>query len=324
MKKIITAFLIFIMPIYVFAYSKYLIPGGQTIGIKINTDGLIVIGFYKVDGEFINKNTINIGDIITKVNGVNVDDLNDLGKKVSESGINSKDVDIEIIRNGQVLNTKLHLKEERGLLKTGLYIKESIIGLGTLTFIDPENKIYGALGHEIVLSETRNIVDVKKGNIYESKVTGIDKSRNGYVGSKNASISYKNVIGNIIKNTNKGLYGSYSGDLPNETLYEVAEFSEIEKGDAYILTVTKNKEVEKYKIKILEKYDNKKDTQKAFSFKIIDEKLLSKTGGVVQGMSGSPIIQNNKIIGAVTNVLVDDVKLGYGISIITMLEESEK
>ena len=104
----------------------------------------------------------------------------------------------------------------------------------------------------------------------------------------------------------------------------MATFDEIELGDAYILTVTNNKEIEKYKIKIIDKYKNKKDTQKSFGFEIIDKKLLSKTGGIVQGMSGSPIIQNNKIIGAVTNVIVDNVKLGYGISIITMLEEGDK
>ena len=105
---------------------------------------------------------------------------------------------------------------------------------------------------------------------------------------------------------------------------EVSEFSDIKLGDAYILTVTNNNKIEKYKIKILDKYNSKKDTQKSFSFEITDEKLLSKTGGIVQGMSGSPIIQDNKIIGCVTNVLVDNVKLGYGISIITMLEEGEK
>ena len=112
--------------------------------------------------------------------------------------------------------------------------------------------------------------------------------------------------------------------MPNKETYQVADFSNIKKGDAYILTVTKDNKIEKYSINILDKYSSKKDTQKAFSFEITDKNLLNKTGGIVQGMSGSPIIQDDKIIGAVTNVLVDNVTLGYGISIITMLSEGEK
>jgi len=324
MKKIVSILIIFLFPIYVFAYSNQIIVGGESIGIKINTNGIIVNGFYKVDGEYIGKKTLQIGDVITKVNGVSINNSDELLKVIDKTSLKNNEVDIEIIRNNKTINTKLYIKEENGIYKTGIYIKDSVVGLGTLTYIDPESKIYGALGHEISLNETRKIIDIKDGNILSSKITGIDKSRNGYVGSKNAILSYKNVIGDISKNTNKGLYGKYIADLPSKDLYEIATFDEIEKGDAYIFTVTSNKQIEKYKIKIIDKYNNKKDTQKSFSFEIIDEKLLSKTGGIVQGMSGSPIIQNNKIIGAVTNVVVDNVKLGYGISIITMLEEGDK
>lgn len=324
MKKIISILIVFLFPIYVFAYSNQIIVGGESIGIKINTNGIIVNGFYKVNGEYIAKKTIQIGDIITKINGVKVNNVDEIGKIINSNDLKNNEVDIELIRNGNIINTKLYLEKENDLYKTGIYIKDSVIGLGTLTYIDPETKIYGALGHEITINETRKIVDIKDGNILSSKVTGIDKSRNGYVGSKNATLSYKNILGNINKNTNKGLYGLYTSNISNNNLYEVAIFDEIELGDAYILTVTNNKEIEKYKIKIIDKYKNKKDTQKSFGFEITDKKLLSKTGGIVQGMSGSPIIQNNKIIGAVTNVIVDNVKLGYGISIITMLEEGDK
>ena len=174
------------------------------------------------------------------------------------------------------------------------------------------------------MNENKNIVEVKNGTLLESIINSIDKSRNGYVGSKNASISYNKILGNVLKNTNKGIYGKWNTSLPNKELLEVVEFKDIKLGEAYIYTVTDNDNIEKYKINILDKYDSKKDTQKSFSFEIIDKELLSKTGGIVQGMSGSPIIQNNKIIGAVTNVIVDNVKLGYGISIITMLEEGDK
>ena len=325
MKKVLfTFFVIFLFPLGVFAYSKYIIPGGESIGIKINTEGLVVVGFYKVEDEYIAKNNFKIGDKIINVNGKNVNTIDELTDAVSKSEMSSLNVKVTVKRNDREVNTYLKLIVKDGIYKTGLYVKDSLIGLGTLSYIDPVSKIYGALGHEITMNETGNKVDVRDGNILYSKVIGIDKSRNGKVGSKNANIIFDRKIGTIQKNTNKGIYGIYIDNLPNKETYQVADFSNIKKGDAYILTVTKDNKIEKYSINILDKYSSKKDTQKAFSFEITDKNLLNKTGGIVQGMSGSPIIQDDKIIGAVTNVLVDNVTLGYGISIITMLAEGEK
>ena len=325
MKKVLfTFFVIFLFPLGVFAYSKYIIPGGESIGIKINTEGLVVVGFYKVEDEYIAKNNFKIGDKIINVNGKNVNTIDELTDAVSKSEMSSLNVKVIVKRNDREVDTYLKLIVKDGTYKTGLYVKDSLIGLGTLSYIDPVSKIYGALGHEITMNETGNKVDVRDGNILYSKVIGIDKSRNGRVGSKNANIIFDRKIGTIQKNTNKGIYGIYVDNLPNKETYQVADFSNIKKGDAYILTVTKDNRIEKYSINILDKYSSKKDTQKAFSFEITDKNLLNKTGGIVQGMSGSPIIQDDKIIGAVTNVLVDNVTLGYGISIITMLSEGEK
>lgn len=325
MKKVLfTFFVIFLFPLGVFAYSKYIIPGGESIGIKINTEGLVVVGFYKVEDEYIAKNNFKIGDKIINVNGKNVNTIDELTDAVSKSEMSSLNVKVTVKRNDREVDTYLKLIVKDGIYKTGLYVKDSLIGLGTLSYIDPVSKIYGALGHEITMNETGNKVDVRDGNILYSKVIGIDKSRNGKVGSKNANIIFDRKIGTIQKNTNKGIYGIYIDNLPNKETYQVADFSNIKKGDAYILTVTKDNKIEKYSINILDKYSSKKDTQKAFSFEITDKNLLNKTGGIVQGMSGSPIIQDDKIIGAVTNVLVDNVTLGYGISIIAMLAEGEK
>ena len=325
MKKVLfTFFVIFLFPLGVFAYSKYIIPGGESIGIKINTEGLVVVGFYKVEDEYIAKNNFKIGDKIINVNGKNVNTIDELTDAVSKSEMSSLNVKVIVKRNDREVDTYLKLIIKDGTYKTGLYVKDSLIGLGTLSYIDPVSKIYGALGHEITMNETGNKVDVRDGNILYSKVIGIDKSRNGRVGSKNANIIFDRKIGTIQKNTNKGIYGIYIDNLPNKETYQVADFANIKKGDAYILTVTKDNRIEKYSINILDKYSSKKDTQKAFSFEITDKNLLNKTGGIVQGMSGSPIIQDDKIIGAVTNVLVDNVTLGYGISIITMLAEGEK
>ena len=323
MKKVIgTFFIILFLPYNVLAYSNSIIPGGDSIGININSDGLIVVGFYKVGKENINKN-IKIGDRIIKVNNEYVSSVNDLTKKINDEIVNNE-VNVSIVRKNKIIETKLYLKEENNILKTGLYVKDNINGLGTLTYIDPETKIYGSLGHEIKLNETNERVEVKDGSIFESKITSISKSRNGRVGSKNASIIYSKKLGNIINNITTGIYGIYTKELPSRKTLEIASFDEIKIGEAYILTVTSDNKINKYKIKILDKYNNKKDTDKAFSFEVIDKELLNQSGGIVQGMSGSPIIQNNKIIGAVTNVVIDNVTFGYGISIITMLKEGDK
>lgn len=323
MKKVIfTFFIIFILPIYIFAYSNKIIPGGESIGINIQSDGLEVVGFYKVKGEFINKN-IKVGDKILKINNININSLNELTHVINEN-INNNKVDVFLIRNNKNIETEILLIEENNKLKTGLYVKDGIIGLGTLTYIDPETKIYGSLGHEISFNETNNRVEVKDGSIVDSRINKINRSYNGKVGSKNATLIFESTLGNIKSNTTNGIYGYYLNDLPNKELLEIETFENIKKGDAYILTVTKNKTVNKYNIKIIDKYYSKKDTNKAFSFQIIDDNLIKASGGIVQGMSGSPIIQNNKIIGSVTNVVIDNVKIGYGISIITMLSEGDK
>lgn len=323
MKKVIYSLMLSIfLPLNILAYSLNVIPGGESIGIKINTNGLIVSGFYKVNNEYIGKRTFKQGDRIIKINGIAVNNSDELTNVISEN-IKGDYVEVEYIRNNKKLNGKLYVGEENELYKTGLYIKDSIIGIGTLTYIDPVTKIYGALGHEIRTSETNKKVEIKDGDILTSSITSINKSRDGYVGSKNANINYTNKIGIIKENTNSGIFGKYINDLPNKKTLEVAEFDDIKLGTAYILTVVKDDKVEKFNIKILDKYDRQKESQKAFSFEIVDKSLIQESGGVVQGMSGSPIIQDNKIIGAVTNVLIDDVSLGYGISIITMLEEGE-
>lgn len=323
MKKIIfTFFIIFILPVYIFAYSNKVLLGGESIGINIQSDGLVIVGFYKVKGVYINKN-LKVNDKIIKIENINVDSINELTSVINDNMINNK-VNIEVMRNGKVIKTELSLVEENNKYKTGLYIKDNIVGLGTLTYIDPNSKIYGSLGHEISFSETNERVEVKTGSIIDSNITSISRSHNGNVGSKNAKLFFNKVLGNIKRNTKNGLYGYYLDKIPNKDLIDVETFENIKTSDAYILTVTKNREVKKYKIKIMDKFYNKKHTNKAFSFQITDEELVKVSGGIVQGMSGSPIIQNNKIIGSVTNVVIDNVKMGYGISIITMLEEGDK
>lgn len=324
MKKIITTFLIILtFPINLFAYSEKIIPGGENIGINIETKGLIVIGFYKVNGEFIGKETLKIGDAIIKIEENEISSIKDMTEFINNNVQDNK-INITVLRNNKEINTHLPLIKIDNVYKTGLYVKESVTGIGTLTYIDPLTKIYGSLGHEIILSSTNKGVEVKTGLIYESFVKSIDRSISGKVGSKNASIKYNNKLGTIIKNTPVGLFGKFVNEIPSKDTMQVAKFDDINLGEAYIYTNIEGEETKTYKINITNINKSKIKTSKSISFKIEDEELTNKTGGIVQGMSGSPIIQNNKIIGAVTHVVVSSPIEGYGIFIRTMLEEGEK
>lgn len=308
----------FMFPFEVLAYSKYIIPGGNTLGIEINSDGIMVIGFYEINGK-LNKSNLKVGDYIKKVNDKDVSSILELTNEIEN---NDKDsITITYKRDDKLLTTKLNLIYENNIYKTGLYVKDKITGIGTLSYIDPETHIYGALGHEIVESSHNKIVEIKTGNIFKNTITSITKSISGHPGSKNAKF-YKNMTyGTITKNTNKGIYGIYNDPLPSAKALPVASKDEIVVGKASILTVLENEEIKSYDIEITS--INETSKTKNISFIITDNELLKKTGGVVQGMSGSPIIQNDKIIGAVTHVVVDEPKSGYGIFITSMLKEGE-
>lgn len=321
MKKYLITLLCSLMlfPSVSFAYSKYIIPGGETLGIDIKSAGIMVIGFYKINGKY-NKGDLKVGDYITEINGEEVSSLKELTTKI-ENYVSDKKVVMTYERKGKKYKTKIDLVYDNNTYKTGLYVKDSITGIGTLTYIDPNTRIYGALGHEIIESSSNSIVEIKTGIIFENRITSINKSFNGNPGSKNAKFYFDNVFGDIRKNTKYGIYGNYNTLLPSKGIVEVAENDEIKVGSAYIYTVLENQKVEKFAINI--NNINEDANIKNLTFTIVDDSLISKTGGIVQGMSGSPIIQNNKIIGAVTHVMIDDVSSGYGIFITTMLKEGE-
>ena len=314
MKKYII-FLLLLMPLNLCAYSKKIIPGGENIGIMVKQKGITIIGFYNND----NKN-LKIGDQIIKVNDIDVNTIDELINEIKRS-VNNNEVNITYLRGNDVYDDKIKLKYLDGLYKTGLYVKDNVIGIGTLTYIDPETKIFGSLGHEILNSNTKDKIKVDEGYIFKSTVTSIKRSVDGNPGGKNANFNQEIKYGIINKNTNVGIYGTYS-DMPDKELIEVGDIHDIKLGDAYILTTLKDNKISKFQINI--KKINQKSINKNIYFEITDNKLLKETGGVVQGMSGSPIIQNNKIIGAVTHVLVSDVNKGYGVFITTMLQEGEK
>ncbi len=319
-KYIITFLIIFLFPVYVLAYSNKVILGGQNLGIAIESDGILVVGFYKVNNT-LNNSKLSVGDYIIKVNDDKVNTVDDLINSI-ENNVKDNKVNITYRHNNSIKDTVLNLEYNNGIYKSGLYVKDSLKGLGTLTYIDPESKIYGCLGHEIIDSNTNSKVEVRSGNIFKANVTSITRSSDGSPGSKNAKFIEDKIYGNINKNVEEGIYGTYSGQIDNDNLIDIETLDNVDLGEAYIYTSLDDNIVKSYKINILRKYNKSKI--KNFYFEVIDSELLNKTGGIIQGMSGSPIVQNNKLIGAVTHVSVDSVKNGYGISIINMLETGEK
>ena len=311
-----------IIPFNTFAYSKYLIPGGENIGIRINADGVFVVGFYPVNGKDISKTSgLKIGDRIVSINDTVIYNINDL--------LNNFDYNDDVIalKFGYIRDDKLNYttieltKDKNGGYKTGIYVKDSITGIGTLTYINPDNNSYGALGHEVIEVNSGNNFTLLNGKVFSSKIVGVTKSSIGVPGEKNAKIDSNNILGLIDYNLETGIFGKMKKKIKDEELMEVGSMDDVKIGKAEIVTVLEGNKKERFEIKILS--IDKKNATKNFLIEITDDKLLNMTGGIIKGMSGSPIIQNEKIIGAVTHTIVDNPKKGYGISIVKMLESVE-
>ena len=202
-------------PLNVLAYSDYIIPGGDNIGINIKTSGVIVIGFYEVDGK-VYKQGLKVGDYIIKINNHEVNNISNMVNLINELEVDGK-VKLTILRDNKEIEIDYQLIYDNGKYKTGLYAKDSVKGIGTLSYIDPETKRYGSLGHNIILNENQETILIDDGNILESEVTSIERSTNGSPGTKNANIS-SNTLGDIDMNTNVGIFGDYTDSLDNKTV----------------------------------------------------------------------------------------------------------
>ena len=322
-KTFITLLLtFFIIPINVLAYSDYIMAGGENIGIKLNSKGILIVGVYKVNNEYpASEAGLKTGDMITEINDTKVNTIEEMAEKINEK--KEETIKISYLRNGKEKESNLKLyKDENDVYKTGLYVKDSVSGIGTLTFIDPNTKTFGALGHEIQDQSTGEVLEIKDGEIYNSTVTGIKPSSDGVPGEKEAEYDVNKVTGEVDENTTQGIFGTYTNELPNKDTYKVATPKDIKTGKAKILTVLDGNTINEYEINITE-INTKEQKNKNFVFEITDEKLLKQTNGIIQGMSGSPIIQGDYIVGAVTHVVVDNPHKGYGIYITNMLEEAE-
>lgn len=320
---IILSFILTIPNFINISASYKVILGGENIGMELNGKGLIVSSTTTIHYNDLSYNPsidddINVGDLIYSIENNEINSINDLEKIISEFKNEVNRVNVKIIRNNNKISKKLNIYKIDNVYKTGLFVKEKILGIGTLTFIDPNNNKYAALGHEVRDSDYKEIYPLESGNIFESKVTGIKSSKNGDPGEKIAQINKKSILGTIDKNTIYGIYGNYKGESNND-LIEISD--KVNKGKAFIRTQLDDNQIKEYEIDITEVREQKNKNTKGFSFKVTDQVLLNKTNGIIQGMSGSPIIQDNKLIGAVTHVIVDNCHYGHGIYIRFMLDE---
>lgn len=309
--------------------ERSLIPGGKAVGIKMFTKGLICVGTQEVedtDGRKINQaKTLDIknGDIIIAVDGVELHTVEQFADIVEKSS--GRELNLMISRNKREETKQIKPVKTDSGYKLGIWVRDSTAGIGTVTFVDNDSGKYAALGHPITDVDTGELMPVDKGSITEAEIVGVKKGSRGSPGELYGVFDAQGQdCGIIVKNTNQGIYGKLlpDYDLVSGEERPVASKSEVKTGKAQILANVSGEKVESFDIEI-QKIMRYAPDDKNMIVKIIDEKLLNITGGIVQGMSGSPILQNGKIVGAVTHVFVNDPARGYGIFIENMLENTK-
>lgn len=310
--------------------NRKIVACGNTVGVKLKIHGILVIGISDVDSVDGRKllptrdTGIRPGDLIIQANGRTLESIEDLIDEIDSSKGNKirlkckrdkvyNDVEIKPVKS--IDDKKYHI---------GLWVRDSTAGIGTLTFYDPETKSFGALGHGITDIDTGTLMPVEKGEILESNILGVKRGKTGMPGElKGVFIEDKNKLGFISKNSDYGIYGKLNDDavdrLPTR-LFSIGLREQIKEGPAVILSNIDGKKIEEFNIEIQKVSRKSLNGSKGMIIKITDKRLLEVTGGIVQGMSGSPIIQGGRIIGAVTHVLVNDPSRGYGIFIEGMIK----
>lgn len=306
------------------------IPGGQSIGVTLYTMGALVVGITGLELE--NGATANPareagmlpGDVIVSINGAAVENADDVSRIVNES---PGTLDVVVDRDGRTLGLKVtpvtDYKDSKQRL--GVWVRDSTAGVGTLTFVEPNDRWFGGLGHAICDLDTGSVLSVKEGEIYYSEVIQINKGENGVPGEiKGYFSSASGNMGLILKNTDYGIYGTLYDGVDLSKLGEpiaVARPDEVTLGAATLLSTIDHEGVKEFDCEIIKINDQNAPEQKSLVIRVTDDELLARTGGIVQGMSGSPIIQNGKLVGAVTHVFVNNPTKGYGLFADWMLEQ---
>lgn len=311
--------------------ENLLIPGGMPIGIYMETDGVMVLGTDEIkssDGSSTSpaKHLVKDGDYIVGIDEEEVENKQELIEVMQN--LSKKTVILHLRRKMEYINVKIHpAKDEEGKYKLGIWVRDNVQGLGTITFLNA-NSEFGALGHGIHDVDTSELLEISEGTLYETSIQNIKKGQNGSPGGMEGIIVYNhyNVLGSITSNTETGIYGKIDRVdkvFKNQEAYPAASKEEIKTGKAYIRCAVSG-EVKDYEIQITKIDLHPGEVNKGIEIRVTDEKLLRITGGIVQGMSGSPILQDGKIVGAVTHVFVQDSTKGYGIFIENMLENLDE
>lgn len=314
--------------------QKSLIPGGHSIGVSLHTRGALIVGISEVTGPDGNVSYpameagLSPGDIIERVNGVAVKDAGHLSQLVNKA--KGRGVDLECRRDNRIFVTHIQPAQDGSddKYRLGLWVRDSTAGVGTLTFYDPKTRHFGALGHAITDVDTGTLLTAKGGEIMLSKIIDIKAGKKGIPGELVGNFTEnRKVLGSIAKNTPFGIYGRMNRSLPEfriEDPISIAFQYAITPGRASILTTIDGNGIQEYEVEILKVNRQGAPASKGIILEITDPELLRRTGGIVQGMSGSPILQKGKIVGAITHVFVNDPRKGYGIFIEWMLSETNK
>ncbi len=300
-------------------------PSGKCIGIKMYSRGLLVSGFSDFEGPggiCVSPGAaagLKAGDVIRSINGVATSSVSEFAGICDESG---GECTLAVTRDGKELKFKVIAKKcVDGHMRMGIFVKNSIAGIGTMTYVSSDMQFFGALGHGI--TDFGTLVPMNSALVYDADILDVRKGYKGAPGEVIGAISEENLIGECTKNSGEGIYGVLSDFASEGEGIKAAPSTEVKEGKAHILcSVNTDDTVQKYEVTILDINRIVKNKTKSFSIKVTDEKLIEKTGGIVQGMSGSPILQNGKLVGAVTHVFVNDPTRGYGIFIENMLSEA--
>ena len=306
------------------------VPVGSLVGLKLYTEGVLVVGMSEIKGEDnkiykpYEEAGIEQGDSIIEINDVEVNSTAELISCVSKC--RGKSIDVTYVKKGNVLETQITpVKTSENTYKLGLWVRDAEAGIGTVTFYDKSTNSFAALGHGIQDIDTGELVEISSGEFVTANILDIEKGEKESPGRIEGTIEDGTKIGEIYSNTDFGVYGTTSNtsqlNISNVAEIEVASRSEIEPGKASIICTLEDGKREEYEVEIQKIYINNNENNKSMVVKVTDEKLLEKTGGIIQGMSGSPIIQNGKLIGALTHVLVSDPTKGYALFADTMISK---
>ncbi|MFV0395307.1 MAG: SpoIVB peptidase S55 domain-containing protein [Coprobacillaceae bacterium] len=311
-------------------YALSVIPGGDSIGINLEYEGIVITGGYSitVDEKPYNpmEEGIEVGDVIFEANGKPVQTIAELMDEIKDCLLDDNVMNLSLKRGETVVqqDIKMMHDKETSQFSTGLYVKDCLMGVGTMTYYNPETNSFGSLGHAMSDVELDDRALIKTGTIYRSTVTGIKKGSENQAGQKIATINDVE-LGEVNDHSQFGIYGTYDNSaIDTRDLIETAKISEVKLGKAYFLTVLEGDEIVECEIEITELAPQSEIDQKGITFTITDQEVIRKSNGIVQGMSGSPIIQDGKLIGCVTHVSSTNQNIGYGLYIEWMLEMDEQ